>query len=498
MYSQGVVMGHHGILYDMVAVYGQMALGVMSLFIAFLYKESHNRVMSSDWRKAAFLRRVLFVVMSGFVVLSFIVLTAVVLQNIDSKNSLMSGIGVSTMLVGATTVFFLAANEPCRLRDILDLRVCQLDAARITSIVDNKNAADRSKWQAGCLVVKLFVLRGYRNGKKAWALIMEVVGLSELHLLFPYLDQFADVAAEDMIESSKSPPLHLKAADYPLVSGMVRSYVWKMVCACETSYQELYATIRLLRSRYTNGDAAVLQPQTGIGLLASYSKILDLIDVTFRSLTSKEYLDELKEFQENNMREAEPNEADVVVQWICNSKRLHEELRTWDDAFKMDVQDMLAVCPRSSGYWEVVAKLVKVHDDYDLEALYKQVTWEESLKVVFVLYALNSSYRIRSVDEMTLTRQAFMANCKQNLLKAMADDEELKSGLLEVLSIENARKLADIVMLTFMRVGRRWGTGLEQALIDDNAATTADDLVRDLAETNWKVAHVEETADPEH
>ncbi len=481
--------------YDLVAAYGQIALAVMSLFITIFYKEAQNRVMRSDWGKAAFLRRILFVAVTCFLLLSLMVLLAVV--SVDSKTSLMNGnSGISTMLVAVITVVFVATNEPCRIRDILDLRVSEVDIARITALVDDTDSADRSKWQAGCVAVRMFVSNWFRKGRKAWALIREIVGLSDLLLSFPYLDEPSiGRSAEDVIESSKSPPLQLKVADYPLVSGMVRHYVWKMVCACETSYQELYATIRLLQSRYTSDNVAPLWGPVGsdIGLLACYNKVLALLEKGFRSLTSEEYLEELTEFRQRNyMRQVENepnNEVDVVVQWICHSARFHKELRSWDYAFKTDVQDLLAVCPKSSGYWQVVSKLAKVNDRFELEDLYKEMTSsEDSMKVVYILHALNCYYRLRGVCEMTVTRHAFMENFKKSLKQSMKFDEELKSGLLKVVSIESARNLADIAMLTFMRVGRGWGEDLEAGLVADiAAAAAADEVSRDL-----DAAHINE------
>jgi hypothetical protein len=122
--EETINMGHYQIPDDQVAAYGQIGLAVMSLLIAVFYKESQNRVMTSDWGKAFFWRRILWITIPCFFILSLLVLLAAF-----SKKSPSSGSGVSTLLVAVITVFFLAANESCPIRDILDLRVSEIDVA---------------------------------------------------------------------------------------------------------------------------------------------------------------------------------------------------------------------------------------------------------------------------------------------------------------------------------------------------------------------------------
>jgi hypothetical protein len=62
---------------------------------------------------------------------------------------------------------------------------------------------------------------------------------------------------------------------------------------------------------------------------------------------------------------------------------------------------MLAVCSRSSGYWDVDT-LAKVNDRDEFNALYdEEMTSEESTKVVFILYALKIFETNCSVRDVT-------------------------------------------------------------------------------------------------
>jgi hypothetical protein len=436
LHELSAVMGQHGFPYDLVAVYGQIALGVLSLLIAILYKESQKLVMSSDWGKASFCRRMLWIAVPCFLILALLILITVILQPMVSRNNLMSNSsGVSTLLVAVITVFLFAASESCRVRDILDLRVSEIDVARITALTEEGNdEAGRSMWRT----VRRAMF-DFRQTREVLALTKEIVGLTSFQLRHPHLKPSFQLP-KDVIDSCKAPPLLLKSTDYQSVSLMVRPYTWKIVCACETSHQEFYATIRLLQNRYKNRNRP--------SLLHSYSNLLAKLEKGGGTILSEHYLNQLKVFRVKKALE-NADEADVIIQWIYNSPKLRDGLRSWDSIFKFEVQDMLAVCPRSSGYWEVVDKLAKVNDRDEFNALYMEMTSEESMKVVFILYALKSLENSRSVLHVTEFRKGFMANCKKHVKDNMKD-------LFGLQFSTSARNLADIAMLTFLRVRRGW------------------------------------------
>jgi hypothetical protein len=273
---------------------------------------------------------------------------------------------------------------------------------------------------------------------------MELMGLSSFQRLYRLLKPSFD-SAEDVIESCKIPPLLLKSTDYQSVSVMVRLDLWKIVCACETSYQEFYATIRLLQNRYKDDD-----DDDSPTLLYRYSKLLGLLEEGDGTILSKHYLNELEVFRRKKGLE-DANEADVIIQWIYNSAKLRNGLRLWNSRFKVEVHDMLAVCPRSSGYWEIVNKLAKVNDSYEFNALYKEemTSDEDSLKLVFILYALKSFETKWKALYVTEFREVFMANCKNYVKGNMKD-------LVGLQFSASAQNLAAIAVLTFFRVGRGW------------------------------------------
>jgi hypothetical protein len=426
-------MSYLRIRYDLVADYGQILLAVLSFLIATMYKQSQNCVMKSDWWMAFVYRRFLQRAVVCFSVMSILVLAAVVVAAIESKKSLMNGSGISTLLVAVLTVSFVDGNEPCRLEDIFDMYTNNINVALITSLLETneKSLIVRSVWQA------------VRRVGKALAETRKFVWFPHDHTLYPYLNRVGE-NFDDVIESLRTPPLQLKITDYPLVAAMVRLYKWKIVCVCETSYKEISATIRLLQREYK--DFSV--PSTDGRLLSCFSEFLALAENPKNRVTaiSKQHLEELHQFRERNALE---NEFDVVVQWICNSPFLLDELRSWDNEFKTDVQDMLSVCPTSSGYRGVVEKLAKVNDAEKLELLYKELITEEPLKAVFILFALKSYREHVAVHGLTQLRARFMSNCKQ-YVSLFKSQPELRA----ILSTESSRDLAYIAMLMFLRVGQ--------------------------------------------
>jgi hypothetical protein len=312
--------------------------------------------------------------------------------------------------------------------------VSEIDVARIIALTEGNDEVNRSIWRAATSTAMF----DFRQTRKVLALTKEIVGLSNLHLVYPHLKPSFQ-SAEDVVESTKTPPLLLKSTDYQSVSAMVRLYTWKLVCACETSHQVFCATIRLLQNRYKNKNRPTL--------LDSYSKLLASLEKGGGTILSEHYLDQLQEFRG---KKALKNEADVIIQWIYNSAWLRDELRSWDSRFKHEVQEMLALCPRSSGYWEVVDKLAKLNDSDEFDRLYdKEMTSDDRLKLVYILYALKSVENSCCVFDVTSFRDAFMANCKKHAKKHMKE-------IFGVQFSTSARKLADIAMLTFFRVGRGW------------------------------------------
>jgi hypothetical protein len=273
-----------------------------------------------------------------------------------------------------------------------------------------------------------------------WAKMNKFLWLGYDQTLYPYLYETGG-AVGDVIDASKSPPFQLNTTDYPLVAAMVRLYNWLMVCACETSHQEFRATIQVLQRLYKDGSAQIVEGR----LLSCFSECLALAESGGIAI-SKKHLEQLIKFQEQY---ALDNESDVIVQWICASAELRYELRSWDYKFKIDVQDMLAKCPASSGYRGVMEKLAKVVDDKKFNLLYKELITEEPLKVVFILYALKSYDKNLGVNDVTVLRMELMSNCKK-YVKMSAKKPEL----LAMLSTESSRTLADVAVLMFFRVSQ--------------------------------------------
>jgi hypothetical protein len=148
-------------------------------------------------------------------------------------------------------------------------------------------------------------------------------------------------------------------------------------------------------------------------------------------------------------------------------------LRKWNITFKADIQEMLAVCPKSSGYWDILVKLAEVNDSLDLPSKCKEMALSSdsssSLKTVFILYALQVKYDpSHHVDDMVSARKHFDANVEtyvKYLVEQMGDEKGLQAMLLS----ENVGNMADVMMLTFLRVWRGWK---EQAPLTPSLASS--------------------------
>jgi hypothetical protein len=126
---------------------------------------------------------------------------------------------------------------------------------------------------------------------------------------------------------------------------------------------------------------------------------------------------------------------------------LKNNLRSWDDFFRRDLEYMRAVCSKNSGYWPVIDRLAMIRDLEGYDAIFQEDEWF-LLRTAFVLYAMRSKdLPSHGVESVNRRRKAFLENWHRCL-------NELKlSEDLSFYESEDAWDLADIMVLTFFRVG---------------------------------------------
>jgi hypothetical protein len=102
-----------------------------------------------------------------------------------------------------------------------------------------------------------------------------------------------------------------------------------------------------------------------------------------------------------------------------------------------------------------------------------------SLKTVFILYALQVKYDpSHHVDDMVSARKHFVANV-ETYIKYLLEQMGNEKGLQAMLLSENVGNMADVMMLTFLRVWRGWK---EQAPLTPSSASSP---TVDEEETGW-------------
>ncbi len=189
-----------------------------------------------------------------FLILSLLILIAAILEYIVSRKSLSNNSGVSTLLG--------LSRRSCGVRDILDLRVSEINVARITALTEEgEDEADCSIWKT----VRRAMF-DFRHTRKILALTRGILGLSNFHLLYPHIKpSFQSVA--DVIEPCKTPPLLLKSTDYQAVSVMVRPFTngksFAPARRHTKSFMPRLAITKSVQGRYWSWFASQLQQALG-------------------------------------------------------------------------------------------------------------------------------------------------------------------------------------------------------------------------------------------
>jgi hypothetical protein len=259
-----------------------------------------------------------------------------------------------------------------------------------------------------------------------------------------------------MQSSPQVVPLLLSSSDYSLVGVMLREQNWRIVCACEKSHSEFVAEVRS-KAAYTARESKkrtkdLLQGET---FYRVYSKLLAMLEERYSEAPESHartgWYPHYRQLLSERQSSTTVTCITVALKNLFEGDALKSSLRTWDDSFRPDLQYMRAVCSESSGYWPVITRLAKVRDQEGYDAIFQQYESMEDqclLRTAFVLYAMKSKdFRSHGVESVSRRRKQFLQNWRRCLHELACSED------LSFYESEDAWDLADIMILTFFRVG---------------------------------------------
>lgn len=184
------------------------------------------------------------------------------------------------------------------------------------------------------------------------------------------------------------------------VKEMMKEEKWTLVRSLEKTYNKIaeslqnFRTDKIVTNRdlYFNIDKDEDFPKQVFVSFSKFYATFHNYDKNCRDKTDwKETYYQLESLEDGLEKHKYRPETELIIKKLASDLSDNSRIRSWDNAFQEDVQDMLLVCPEESSYRKIIESLTLVHDRDSFHQI-KTELLQDPIKTIFVLIALESRF----------------------------------------------------------------------------------------------------------